>query len=158
MRFIRIAILSIIVFNLYHCTDKEPQDKKLKTDKEALLTAIGTFNTAFREGDLTVLASMITEDYIHTNGNSRAIGKEDWIAYLRKRKRDIESGKLAVIEYNMEETDIVFYGNTAIVTAKIVVATQRQDVLQKNAYRVTNVWITESGHWKRAGFHDTKIN
>ena len=158
MRFIRIAILSIIVFNLYHCTDKEPQDKKLKPDKETLLAAIGTFNTAFREGDLTVLASMITENYSHTNGNSRAIGKEDWIAYLRKRKRDIEAGALAVMEYNMEETDIVFYGNTAIVTAKIVVATQRQDVFQKNAYRVTNIWINKSGHWKRAGFHDTKIN
>ena len=115
-------------------------------------------NTAFQTGDVATLEAMITASYQHTNGSSKAIGKEAWLNYLRKRKKAIDSGELEVLGYEMSELGIEFYGATAIVTAKVSVKNKTEDGTVNNAYRVTNIWINESGVWKRAGFHDGKIN
>ncbi len=62
---------------------------------------------------------MITDNYVHTNGNSKSIAKVDWIAYLKRRKVALANGDLIVEDYKMDETEIQFYDDMAIITAKI---------------------------------------
>ncbi|MDT0606014.1 nuclear transport factor 2 family protein [Croceitalea rosinachiae] len=152
MRFFRILLTIALAFNLSNCSDKEPE-----TTKEKLLQAIDMFNKAFQDGDNAVLESMVTENYVHTNGNSKPIGKEDWFNYLNEREDDIKSGNLQVMEYELSERRIEFYGNVAIVTGKISVSNKKKEGIQKNEYRITNIWVNEKENWKRAGFHDGKI-
>lgn len=128
-----------------------------KASEEALRTAIEKFNTAFQQGDVATLDAMITENYSHTNGTSKVIGKETWLNYIKKRFEDISAGKIKVLDYTMDELNIHLLENSAIVTAKIQVTTQQQDSVYKNAYRVSNIWTFTKGSWKRAGFHDGKI-
>lgn len=149
------TVLVLFIVCLYHYAGAQVT-KGQKQD--ALLETIKTFNNAFKTGDLSTLNSMITDNYMHTNGSSKAIDKETWINYLRKREKDINSGELEVLHYNMEETKIEFYDNVAIVTAKVIAKNKTREEIKTNEYRVTNIWIYESGTWKRGGFHDGKID
>jgi len=157
MRFFKILLTVIIGFSLSQCAYNKTNNKDLGIAKEELLQTVDSFNEAFRAGNLVALESMITENYLHTNGNSKTIGKRDWLNYLSKRENEIKSGNLEVIEYKMDDVEIEFYNNVAIVTGKIVVSNKEKGEILNNAYRITNVWVNESGNWKRAGFHDGKI-
>nr|WP_255452805.1 nuclear transport factor 2 family protein [Aquimarina sp. RZ0] len=116
------------------------------------------FNQAFRTGDVKKIKTMITDSYIHTNGHSKSIDKESWVSYLQNRKTDIDSGHLLVNDYRIDEIEIKIYKVTAIVTARVKVMQTKSGISEENNYRVTNIWVKESGTWKRAGFQDTKIN
>ncbi|AUP78023.1 nuclear transport factor 2 family protein [Flavivirga eckloniae] len=157
MKLFKTFLSMALVLAFFNCTDKEKVKKTPETDLTQLMESIDKFNKAFQEGHVKVLESMITENYLHTNGNLKSIRKNDWINYLSKREKEIQSGALEVIEYKLEETEIELHGNTAIVTGKVTVSNKRNNDIKKNEYRITNIWVYESGAWKRAGFHDGKI-
>ncbi len=80
------------------------------------------------------------------------------MAYLQKRKQEIVDGSLVVNRYNMSEVEVELFDDMAIVSAKISTSSLREPGEdQINEYRVTNIWVKETGNWKRAGFHDGKI-
>lgn len=157
MGFIKVILTVIIALNLSYCKDGNTANKELEKSKDELLKTISKFNKAFQNGNVSILESMITENYLHTNGNSKSIGKKNWLNYLSKRENEINSGNLDVIQYEMDEIKIEFYNNMAIVTGKVAVSNKKKEEIQKNEYRITNVWVNEDGNWKRAGFHDGKI-
>ncbi|NAY91112.1 DUF4440 domain-containing protein [Muricauda sp. JGD-17] len=148
----------IVAICVSHCGEKaDSLDTTTENHELALYEAIEAFNNAFQHGDVVAIESMITENYLHTNGNSKSIQKDSWLNYLLKRQAEINSGNLQVTGYNMKEMEVEFYGNTAVVTGKISVVSKKRDSIHKNAYRVTHLWINESGQWKRAAFHDGRI-
>lgn len=144
-------------FILLSCFHQETKHQESDRAKKELLKAIDAFNTAFQTGDVETIASLVTNNYIHTNGNSKAIRKNDWFAYLNKRSQEIELGILEVLTYQMDEVEIELYDNTAIVTGKVSVSNNKEGKIINNEYRITNIWVQEAGQWKRAGFHDGKI-
>ena len=159
MSYIKLFFLAIIALCFYACSNSNSASKlsKSESSKIALIEALNTFNEAFRKGDVKILESMITQNYVHTNGNAKSIGKETWLNYLQKREQEIDSGKLEVLNYQMVEQEIILHGDMAIVTGKVEVSNKREEAIQENAYRITNIWVNENGTWKRAGFHDGKI-
>ncbi len=132
-------------------------NKSSVNDEQKLWETITEFNQAFKNSNVEKLETMITDNYVHTNGNSKSIHKNTWITYLHKRNKDIENGNLIVNAYEMSEETVQFYDNVAIVTAKILVSNTKQGNIQENGFRVTNIWVLENDNWKRAGFHDGKI-
>ena len=142
---------------LLGCLPQANENQSSEQELEALRERIDQFNTAFKNGDVKVLESMITDNYLHTNSNSKAIRKKDWVAYLHKRKKELASGELEVNNYKMEETEIELFDDVAIVTGKISFSSKRAEEQKENVIRITNIWVKEEGLWKRAGFHDTRI-
>lgn len=157
MRFFPFLLIAFLVFSFQACQNKRLTSFSSEKQQQDLLSALKTFNQAFQNSDLPTILSMITPDYVHTNGNSKAIGKEQWGNYLRKRDLEIKSGKLEILDYKMEEIQVVHHADMAIVTAKVEVVSKREGEMRENEYRVTNIWTYEAGNWKRAGFHDGKI-
>ena len=151
MRLFKTLLIAIIVFNIYSCSNEKI------ANKEALLGTIEKFNKAFQAGNVELIESLVTDNYVHTNGNSKAIGKKDWFNYLNKREKEIKSGNLEVVEYKMEEIEVEFHNTIAIVTGKVLVSSKVKGEIKKNEYRITNIWVNINGNWKRAGFHDGKI-
>ncbi len=149
----KLSPLILIVLSL--CFVNCQQKPSSKSDE--LIPTIEKFNSAFAKGNLEVLDSMTTENYLHTNSSSRVIGKTDWFNYLKKRKQKLASGALKVLAYDLEEIKIEHHGNTAIVTGKVKVVTKDSTATKTNQYRITNLWVYEDGSWKRAGFHDGRI-
>ena len=118
-----ILIIALVSFLFLSGCTKTEKDQKME-----LLEVIAQFNSAFQNGDVATLESMITEDYSHTNGNAKVIGKKAWLKYLKKRSKNIQAGKIKVLDYAMDELTVQMLENTAIVTAKIQVKTQKEDI------------------------------
>ncbi len=153
-KLMRITINFIL---LVLCTYGVAQGQQV-VPSEALPQALDQFNEAFAEGDPEVLGMFITEDYVHTNGTSKAIGRAAWLGYLARRYDDLQAGRLEILSYEMDEVEIVDLGETAIVTGRVRVSSRTEAGVQNNTYRVTHLWVKDAGRWKRAGFHDGKIN
>lgn len=157
MKFFRILLVIGIALHLSYCRDMDTSHKESVPSKTELVATIDEFNNAFQQGNVSVLKSMITENYVHTNGSSQSIGKKDWLKYLSKRENDIKTGNLEVLQYEMDDMKIEFYGEMAIVTGRVAVSNKEKEETHNAEYRVTHVWINDHGDWKRAGFHDGKI-
>ena len=151
------VILSLFLFFSFSCNDETPPKIDYQEEKENLIKSIEEFNSAFVDGNVEILESLITDNYLHTNSSSRVIRKDDWLEYLKKRKNELEGGELIITNYLMDETEVEFYNNMAIVTGKISYSTVNQKERKENEIRITNIWIKEAGLWKRAGFHDSRI-
>lgn len=156
-RLLSFTLLVSLIFSI-SCVNQENKETSLsEADKQALLQRIDLFNQTFAEGDAKALASMITRTYTHTNGNSASIDGATWLDYLQKRQEQIESGEWVVHRYSLEEQEIVYHPACAILTGKVSVSQSRAGVKEDRSFRITNVWVQEDGLWKRAGFHDGRI-
>jgi len=154
MKLLKQLLIYTMFISFFSCSTK----KDAPANQESLIEAINTFNNAFAKGDLKTLTVMITNKYKHTNGNSKAIVAKDWLNYLHKRNKDLQSKDLVVHSYDMDQIEMVLYGSNAIVTGRIQTSSTLKGALRENKYRVTHVWVYENHRWKRAGFHDGKIN
>ncbi len=150
-----LAILLLSVLSL-SCSSKEANSRE-KSERTVLLNAVEEFNAAFAQGNIGRLEELITANYQHTNGSSRAIGKEDWLAYLSKRQKTLKDGTLKVHAYSMDQVGAEIFGATAIVTARVQVDRTQNGLREQSKFRITTLWVKESGTWKRAGFHDGRI-
>ena len=125
--------------------------------KDDLTNTIHEFNTAYEEGNVGKLASLITKNYVHTNSSWKSFGKETWLGYMEDRSKKINNGTLVVESYEMDELSIEMHNDTAIVTAKISTAGSEDGEPFNKNFRVTNIWVFDGSRWLRAGFHDTHI-
>ena len=157
MKQLHVFLVIFLAYCAYACLDSKPFIDDQDTLEVELRQTIDKFNQAFQEGSVEVLESLITQDYLHTNGSSKSIRKETWLNYLRKREKEIEEGVLKVISYGMDEVEIELYGKAAIVSGRVRVENKRNEEIREQQYRVTHLWIKKSDGWKRAAFHDGKI-
>ncbi len=135
------------------------QGPKIKqAPAEELLPTINRFNAAFAAADTTILSALLTNDYMHTNSTSGPWGKTGWLNYVQGQRKKLEQGTLKVEEYSMSDFQSQVYGNAAIVSAVITNAGREDTTSFSKSFKVTHLWIYEDGTWKRAGFHDGKIN
>lgn len=153
----KLSFLYTFIFILFITACGNKSQKPIEEQKEELITAIDRFNSAFANSEIPILESMVTNNYSHTNGTYEAIDKESWFQYLNKRDKEIEAGILTINGYEMKQLKVEFHNNIAITTAKVITSITKNGELSKNEYRVTNIWVYENGAWKRAGFHDGKI-
>ncbi len=149
----RFVILPILLFTV---ACGSPERKKQK-ELDSLEATIEAFNTAFQEGNLTVLDSLTTDNYTHTNSSDRAFSKERWFNYLENRSKDLASGQLKIDEYQLLEKEIQLHEKSAIVTGLIITSGFSQGNEFSRQIRVSNYWVKENETWKRAGFHDTRL-
>ncbi len=145
------SLFLLVITTVISCTKKEV------ANSENLIQAIQNFNTAFENGDVDKLDKMITNNYIHTNGSWKAFGKEDWLGYMSKRRTRLDSGELRIGKYQMNDLNIEMYGTAAVVTGKITIEGIENGESFSRDIRISNFWVFRNGRWKRAGFHDTRI-
>lgn len=150
----RLIPLAAIFFLVSCDSDKKNQEAEM----QLLEQSMQTFNEAFQEGNLQVLDSLTTDSYTHTNSSDRAFGKERWFNYLENRTKDIDSGRLKIDKYQLLEKEVTLYGDAAVVTGLILNTGFNRGEPFSSQIRISNFWIKEEGTWKRAGFHDTRIN
>ncbi len=146
------ALLPLVIATVLSCSQKQDT-----ASQETLVLAVKNFNEAFERGDVERLDQLITENYVHTNGSWKAFGKNEWLEYMRKRRARIDSGELQLSTYRMDDLNIEMHKTSAFVTGKIVMEGTENGESFKKEIRVSNFWVNKDGQWKRAGFHDTRI-
>ena len=143
----------LVTLAVFSCSYESEKSGSIEELQQALIL----FNKAFEVGDVLTLEQMITESYVHTNSSWKSFGKETWLGYMKSRKALLESGELVLSRYEMQEQSIEMLDGSAIVTGKFVMEGEEKGVAFRKEIRVTNFWTIDQGKWKRAGFHDTRI-
>ena len=120
--------------------------------------ALGAFNAAFLRADAVTLDTLLTEDYIHTNGGTGSVlDKERWLEYIRTRRAEIASGRLRVDRYESSAVTIRWHGDAAVVSSQVVSDGSRDGKAFATRLRVSQVWVRSDGQWRRAAFHDSPL-
>lgn len=151
-----ILLLFLAICILQACTPKAVTNSDENVKME-LQSTIQQFNEAFQNGEVSVLEQLIPNNYVHTNGNSKSIGKEQWLNYLKKREQQIQSGQLKVLNYQLQEEKLTIHNGFGVLTGKISTTFIMEGDTISREYRITNIWKKEKEGWKRAVFHDTKL-
>lgn len=149
-------VIALVIMLLGQSCDNRQEEINEK-HKKKLTAAIEKFNNAFKKGDVKTIKTMVTSDYMHTNGNAKPITKQEWLKFLFKRSKKMEKGHFKILDYRMTEEEIRLYGPVGALSAKIESTTLVKGDTVHSAYRITNVWVRIEGRWKRAAFHDSKI-
>ncbi|MCP5047972.1 MAG: nuclear transport factor 2 family protein [bacterium] len=132
-----------------------PQTASHSPDKAQLKARVLELGQAFISGDVAKLDVMVTERYVHCNSGSKILGKKQWLGWVKKSSKDLNTWKMKYKQYTTEELNIEIYGNTAVVTGRNRASGIRDGKPYKLDIRFTHLWVKEDGKWKRAAFHDS---
>lgn len=100
----------------------------------------------------------MTTEYSHVNGGSGTVlTREEWLAWIRDRREEIDAGKLVVRVYRIEDLAVRVYGDSAVVTGVAHSTGERQGSPFTSRVRFTNLWVLDDGEWRRAAFHDSPL-
>ncbi len=124
---------------------------------EELSQSLKIFNEAFAAADTATLASMITEEYSHMNGTSGPYSRDEWLGYVAGQRQKLIDGQLTIEAYEMDDISITFYERSAVVTGQVSTTGAEGGSRFDKRFMVTHLWVLEDGRWKRAGFHDGRI-
>jgi Domain of unknown function (DUF4440) len=124
----------------------------------ALERALVAFNAAFARGDAPALDTLLTGDYLHTNGGTGSVlDKSRWLEYIRARRTELASGRLRVTRYEASAVTIRWHGAAAVVGCRVVSEGSRDGTPFAARLQVTQFWVRSGGQWRRAAFHDSPI-
>lgn len=140
---------------LFSCQNTLPKEGLLKVELE---TALDEFSQAFLRADEAALSTMLTDRYMHSNSGSAIIRKKNWLDYIKSRKAELDSGKLKIDSYENQDVAIEIYGNTAVVNGLNIAKGVRDSVPFQTRISFTHFWVREEEGWKRAAFHDSKLD
>lgn len=131
---------------------------ELSNAENALRSAFNKFNDAFLKADSAVLESLLTYNYIHTNGRSGSVlDRPKWLAYIKTRKTDLDSGKLKVGSYSVQNVRVKIFIDSAVITATIFSKGENAGKPFDSKIQITTFWVKIRGKWKRAVFHDSPV-
>jgi len=124
----------------------------------ALQRALESFSVAFRQADAETLDTLLVDAYLHTNGaTGTVLDKPKWLDYIRRRRADLQSGRLRVDRYETLEPAIRWYPSAAVVSSQVASEGLQDGVPFSSRLQITQVWIRVGDQWRRAGFHDSPI-
>jgi ketosteroid isomerase-like protein len=102
--------------------------------------------------DMAALADLVTDDLVHVHTTGAVQGKAELL--------DHAGGFLRFIEVERGPLTIRRIGeNAAVMTGAMTNTVKRRDVAERVVVRafVTQVWVRQSGTWRAASFHATRL-
>ncbi|GJL94031.1 MAG: hypothetical protein DHS20C05_04360 [Hyphococcus sp.] len=130
----------------------------LADDAKDVEAAILQFAEAYRSGDVAAVDQLIAEDYSHINNGGEPIDRTDYMAWNNLRAGHLKKGEWRIDQYEVTELVITTHELSAVATGRVIAKGERNGKQWNSDVRFTNLWIKESGHWRRAGFHDTALD
>jgi ketosteroid isomerase-like protein len=108
---------------------------------KALKGRIHEYSEALTKHDLAALDKIWAEGYTFTNGRGQFLTKKE-------RMENIKTGATQFDSISREEEEIRVFGDTAVVTGRIVLKALYSGKESSGPYRFINVWAKLKGHWQ----------
>ena len=99
------------------------------------------YTEALIKRDLAALDKIWAEGYTFTNGRGEFLTKKD-------RMENIKSGATQFDSINREDEEIRVFGNTAVVTGRVVLKVIYSGKESSGPYRFINVWVKMQQRWQ----------
>jgi ketosteroid isomerase-like protein len=151
----RILFLAALVFvTSASGQTRKPTRVNLKTDAEQ---KVKHFEREYiearrqaRRGDTTALERLLDDDFIATSLNGRVVNKAQFI-------RNSRNPNLRFTSFNIADTNIRVYGNSAVATGLVTVTSRAEDKVRSLQFRYTNLYVGTGGLWKMSASHLTPV-
>ncbi len=99
------------------------------------------YTEALTKRDLVALDNIWAEGYTFTNGRGEFLTKKD-------RMENIKSGTTHFESISREDEEIRVFGDTAVVTGRVVLKVIYGGRESSGPYRFINVWVKLQGRWQ----------
>ncbi len=109
--------------------------------KQTLKDRFREYTEALTKRDLAALDKIWAEGYTFTNGRGEFLTKKD-------RMENIKSGATQFDSISREDEEIQVFGDTAVVTGRVVLKVIYSGKESSGPYRFTNVWVKMHGRWQ----------
>ena len=145
-------ILLALTVNGYAQTGRRRSALPAQESAESYLKNIGRLEMeAAVKGDISILESILAEDYTETDPNGDVF--PDRAAVLENYKqcyamKCVESAKVRDVSVRM-------YGNTAVVHTTIEMKFRGEDASER--FKSMDVWVKRGGKWKRVAQQNTRV-
>ena len=132
------------------CAADTPMLKADNKDEsvQQLIKAEHAMNEAFKARDRETLGAVLSEDYLFTGEDGKALGKQKFIG---------EAAGIKVVSYTMSELVGHTYGDTGILNGQWkgrIAVDQREEEL---TLRFTDTFVRRDGRWWAVAGHMTRI-
>src|SRR5438034_10913710 len=108
------------------------------------------YREALTKRDLAALDKIWADGYTFTNGRGEFLTKKD-------RMENIKSGATQFDSISRENEEIRVFGNTAVVTGRVVLKVLYSGKASSGPYRRINVWVKMQGRWQMVANQITPI-
>jgi ketosteroid isomerase-like protein len=152
-----LALAAVSAVLICPCRDRQGGQPPPADAQQHVRASVDRFGDAFLKADVDALDALLTDDYVHTNLSGTVLDKTRWLNYVKSRRGEIKSGKLKVGSYVNDGIVVRVYGDAAVVTGRNVTKGAREGKAFTTRLRFTQVWVKQSGRWRRAGFHDSAL-
>jgi ketosteroid isomerase-like protein len=102
------------------------------------------------EKDIQLLSGVFAENFVDTFATGQIVTKKQYLALIKADTSEIES-------LDVEEQNVQFYADTAIVTAKFMLKGQDQGKPFTETGRSTDVWVWMKDDWFCVAAHSSSL-
>ena len=110
-------------------------------EQQILKDRFREYTEALTKRDLAALDKIWAEGYTFTNGRGEFLTKKD-------RMENIKSGATQFDSISREDEEIRVFGDTAVVTGRVVLKVIYSGKESSGPYRFINVWVKMQGRWQ----------
>nr|WP_010132505.1 nuclear transport factor 2 family protein [Microbulbifer agarilyticus] len=129
------------------------------SDQNDLNTMLDQF-LAGAVSDIKVHERFWADDLVYTSSSGQRFGKKKIIEGMREAEGEAKQAA-ASITYRAEDTDIRLFGNTAVITFRLVAEPSGADTTakqpEKSEFFNTGTFVKRSGKWQAVAWQATKI-
>ena len=119
--------------------------------REDVLTLSRRWARAERDGDAEFLALLLDDDFVAIGPRGLVLDKSLWLDRL-------QSGRLHYDELDWDELELHEHGDCALVVGReAAAATEDGHATRTPPYRVTQVFVADSGDWRLAALQFSPI-
>lgn len=137
--------LSILVLLL--CILPPPLSAQQKSqDTEKILALEKKWAEAYKHRDISILSSLLAEDFVITVEDGTSYGKEGYISHSADTSVKVETAELSGLKVRM-------HGNTAVVTGAYHEKGNSGGKRYEYHDRLTDVWMKIDGRWQVISSH-----
>lgn len=119
-------------------------------DRDLLVKQADAWDLAIVRKDLAAIAANMTEDFRQIRSNGDVADKATFL-------RDITSPDLTIEPYTVEDLDVRFYGEVALVSGHTRMKGSYQGSPFATHYRYIDVYVRRGGSWRVASVQITTI-
>ena len=102
------------------------------------------------KGDYDALAALLADDLVYTHSDTRVDDKRSYLAPLR-------AGTTRYVECVPSEVTVRVFGDTAILTGRVLLRAVVAQEERINNLRFTDVWLRRAGQWQLVAWQATRL-
>ena len=122
----------------------------LPPDEKAMWAAENQWHNASVRGDVEAVAGFETSGFVLVSPRGLAYGKADQAAMDGNRE-------ITYSQLSDHEASIRFYGDTAVITGRIVISGSMRGQPFGGIFAFTETWVRQEGQWKVAATQGVRI-